>query len=259
MGSDGETRSTEGGVGPLTPARVGMGGDGAVVVCCHGACPPRSGKGTVVDLLLHHGLTAFGQFVSWAELVGQIGAIAVVFLARRRSLATWPVQMAACVLLFTVYASAHLGGLAFRQVIVLAISVFGLVAWLRRRDPVYGLAVRQASTAQRLGLAGLLVGGTVAMALVLDALDASWAPWPDAAIFVGTAVAFLAQALRFVEFWVIWLLVDAVGVPLQLASGLWFSAAVYVVFAGLVVHGWWSWARTRRTVAAAQREPSRAV
>lgn len=216
-----------------------------------------SGKGTLVDLLLHHGLSAFGQFISWAELIGQAGALAVVFLARRRSLATWPVQMAACVLLFSVYASAHLGGLAFRQVVVFAISVFGLVAWMRRRDPVYGLAVRSGTAAQRLGLVALLVGGTVVTALVLDALDASWAPWPDAAIFVGTAVAFLAQGLRLIEFWAIWLVVDAVGVPLQIASGLWFSAAIYLVFAALVVHGWWSWVRARRTVGAASPEPSR--
>jgi nicotinamide mononucleotide transporter len=202
-----------------------------------------------VDLLLHHGLTAFGQFVSWAELIGQLAALAVVFLAQRRSITTWPVQMAACVLLFAVYTSAHLGGLAFRQVIVFAISVFGLVAWLRRRDPVYGLAVRTATWPQRAGLAGLFVAGTVGMALVLDALDASWAPWPDAAIFVGTAVAFLAQGLRLIEFWFVWLVVDAIGVPLQIASGLWFSALIYSVFAVLVVYGWWTWVRSRRSAA----------
>lgn len=204
-----------------------------------------------MELLLQHGLTVAGQFISWAELVGQIGALAVVFLAQRRSLATWPVQMAACILLFSVYISAHLGGLAFRQVIVFAISVFGLIAWMRRRDPVYGLAVRTATWTQRLGLAALLVAGTAGMALVLEALDASWAPWPDAAIFVGTAVAFLAQGLRLIEFWLLWLLVDAVGVPLQIASGLYFSAAIYIVFAVLVVQGWWSWVRSRRAAESA--------
>lgn len=209
-----------------------------------------------MDLLLHHGLTVFGETVSWAELVGQLAALGVVFLAQRRLLATWPVQMAACVLLFAVYASAHLGGLAFRQVIVFAISVFGLVAWMRRRDPVYGLAVRTATWPQRAGLAALFVAGTAGMALVLDALDASWAPWPDAAIFVGTAVAFLAQGLRLIEFWVVWLVVDAIGVPLQLASGLWFSALIYSVFAVLVVYGWWTWVRTRRSAAVDSAAPS---
>ena len=51
--------------------------------------------------------------------------------------------------------------------------------------------------------AGLFVVGTVAMALVLDALNASWAPWPDAVIFIGTLVAFGAQGLGLVEFWLV--------------------------------------------------------
>jgi nicotinamide mononucleotide transporter len=93
-------------------------------------------------------------------------------------------------------------------------------------------------------MAGAFAVGTVAMALLLATLHASWAPWPDAAIFVGTLVAFGAQGLGLVEFWLVWLVVDAVGIPLQLASGLYFSAAVYLVFAALVIHGWWSWNRS---------------
>ena len=38
---------------------------------------------------------------------------------------------------------------------------------------------------KRRAMLGAFVVGTVAMALVLQALNASWAPWPDAAIFIG--------------------------------------------------------------------------
>jgi nicotinamide mononucleotide transporter len=193
----------------------------------------------------------FGEWVSFAEFAGQIFALAVVFLAQRRTLWTWPVQVGATVLLFAVYVSAHLGGLAARQVAILLISVYGWWAWSRRKDPVFGVVVRKGRLAERLGMAGVFAVGTVVMALVLDALNASWAPWPDAAIFVGTLVAFGAQGLGLVEFWLVWLAVDAIGVPLQISSGLYFSALVYVIFAGLVVHGWWSWNRSARRVAAA--------
>ena len=98
----------------------------------------------------------------------------------------------------------------------------------------------------RLFQAAAALAYTTVFALVLSALHASWAPWPDAWIFVGTALAFWAQARGLVDFWFLWLAVDAVGVPLQLASGLWFSAAIYLVFVALVVHGWWSWHRTAR-------------
>lgn len=100
-------------------------------------------------------------------------------------------------------------------------------------------------------MVGAFAVGTTAMALVLDSLDASWAPWPDAAIFVGTlGLAFGAQGAGLVEFWLVWLVVDAIGVPLQTKSGLWFSATVYLIFAALVVHGWWSWNRSAQRVAA---------
>ena len=203
-----------------------------------------------MNLLLEHGLTIFGQRISFAELAGQVFALAVVFLAQRRTLWTWPVQVGATVLLFSVYVSAHLGGLASRQVAILAISLYGWWAWTRRTDPVYGVVVRQGRLAERLAMLGIFAAGTAVMALVLDALDASWAPWPDAAIFVGTLVAFGAQGAGLVEFWLVWLVVDAIGVPLQISSGLYFSAAVYIVFAGLVVHGWWSWNRSARRVTA---------
>jgi len=206
-----------------------------------------------VEFLLQHGFSVFGQSISYAEFAGQVFALAVVFLAQRRTLWTWPVQVGATVLLFAVYVSADLGGLAARQVAILAISVYGWWAWSRRKDPVFGVVVRKGRPGERLAMAGVFAAGTVAMALILDALNASWAPWPDAAIFVGTLVAFGAQGLGLVEFWLVWLAVDAIGVPLQISSGLYFSALVYVIFAGLVVHGWWSWNRTARSVAAAPK------
>ncbi|MCP2256707.1 nicotinamide mononucleotide transporter [Streptoalloteichus tenebrarius] len=204
-----------------------------------------------MEVLLHHGLVVFGQRIAWAELIGQLCALAVVFLADRRTLWTWPVQVGATVLLFAVYSSAHLGGLATRQVVIFAISVYGWWAWTRRRDPVYGVVVRRASGAERVAMGAAMLLGTVGVAWLLTALDASWAPWPDAWIFVGTLVAFAAQGMGLVEFWLVWLAVDAVGVPLQIASGLWFSAAIYVVFAALVIMGWRHWTRTAADARAA--------
>ncbi|MEV0646575.1 nicotinamide mononucleotide transporter family protein [Phytomonospora sp. NPDC050363] len=209
------------------------------------------------QFLLDHGLTIFGQHISWAELVGQLSALLVVLLADRRTIWTWPVQILATVMLFIVYISAPLGGLAMRQVAILLISVYGWWAWTRHKRTVFGMVVRTASTRERVLMGVIMVVGTGAFGALLQYLNsqgynASWNPFPDAWIFVGTLVAFGAQAVGLVEFWLVWLAVDIVGVPLQIKSGLYFSALVYVVFAGLVIKGFLDWRKTaQRSVAAA--------
>ncbi|MFC6090348.1 nicotinamide riboside transporter PnuC [Saccharothrix sp. BKS2] len=203
-----------------------------------------------MHVLMDQGFTVLGQKVSWAEFAGQVFALVVVWLAQRRSLWTWPVQLVSVTLLFVVYVSAHLGGTAARQVVIALITLYGWWAWTRRRDPVFGVVVRRGSTGERLAVLGAFVVGTVAFALVLQATGASWAPWPDAAIFIGTVLAFTLQGLGLVEFWLVWLVVDAIGVPLQLQSGLYFSAAVYTVFAVLVIRGWIDWNREANRSAA---------
>src|SRR6185295_4482940 len=80
------------------------------VMCCRGVRAEEAR----VRFFLDNGLTLLGQRTSFAELIGQICALAVVFLAKIRTLWTWPVQVAATVMLFSVYVSANLGGLAAR-------------------------------------------------------------------------------------------------------------------------------------------------
>ncbi|NUT96095.1 MAG: nicotinamide mononucleotide transporter [Saccharothrix sp.] len=204
-----------------------------------------------MHVLLDQGFTVFGQKVSYAEFIGQVFALVVVYLAQRRSLWTWPVQLVSVTLLFVVYLSAQLGGTAARQVVIALITLYGWWAWTRRRDPVFGVVVRKGTVKERLAVLAAFVVGTAGFALVLDALNASWAPWPDAAIFVGTVLAFTLQGFGLVEFWLVWLVVDAIGVPLQIQSGLYFSALVYTVFAVLVIRGWIDWNRAARRAATA--------
>ncbi|WP_367131074.1 nicotinamide riboside transporter PnuC [Saccharothrix sp. HUAS TT1] len=203
-----------------------------------------------MHVLLEQGFTVFGQKVSWAEFTGQVFALVVVYLAQKRTIWTWPVQLVSVALLFVVYVSAQLGGTAARQVVIAAITFYGWWAWSRRRDPVFGVVVRKGTAKERVAVVVAFVLGTVGFALLLDALDASWAPWPDAALFVGTVLAFTLQGFGLVEFWLVWLVVDAIGVPLQIGSGLYFSAFVYSIFAVLVVRGWIDWNRAAKQTTA---------
>jgi nicotinamide mononucleotide transporter len=203
------------------------------------------------------GITVFGEKVLWTDLIGNVLSLATVLLAIRRTVWTWPVQLAGAALLFAASISAHAPGNALKQVLFLGLVSYGWVRWTRGIRETAGLAVRPATARERTAMVAALTGGTAMVALLfaeLPWLQITWSPVANAYIFVGSAVATFAQSRALVDFWVVWVLVDLVGVPLAIKSGLYVSGAAYVVFFVMVVAGFRNWIeqyrRQRRCVEA---------
>jgi nicotinamide mononucleotide transporter len=194
--------------------------------------------------LAHAGVTVFGEKLLWTDLVGNVLALTTVWLAIRRTVWTWPVQLAGAALLFTASVSAHVPGNALKQVMFFALASYGWVRWTRGIRSGHDLPVRPATGRERTALIAVLAVGTALVALLfaeISWLRISWSPLANAYIFVGSAVATFAQSRALVDFWVIWVLVDLVGVPLALKSGLYVSGAAYVIFFVMVLAGFRTW------------------
>ncbi|MYM20539.1 nicotinamide riboside transporter PnuC [Brevibacterium sp. 5221] len=191
-----------------------------------------------------------GKPVPWSDFLGNICALATVYLALRRLIWSWPVQILGSVLLFSASVSAHLGGNASRQVVIIAAAIWGWTTWRRSQQEKGEIRVRWATWPERIGLIAALVLGTLGFGYVLAVGGWSWNPYPDAYIFIGSLVAMYAQGRAIVEFWFVWLAVDLVGIPLAVMGGLVFSGAVYFVFLVMVIVGMVDWARrSRQTIA----------
>ncbi|MFC4051422.1 nicotinamide riboside transporter PnuC [Actinomadura syzygii] len=195
------------------------------------------------------GFEVFGEHVLWTDLVGNILSLAVVWLAMRKTLWTWPVQFAGALLLLAASLHAHVPGNALKQVLFCGLAVYGWAMWARGRRQAQGLVVRQATPKERAVLVAALAVGTAVVAELFvhqEWLKVAWSPWANAYIFVGSAVATFAQSRALVDFWVVWVLVDLVGVPLALKSGLYVSGAVYGIFFVMVMVGFRNWLRESR-------------
>ncbi|MFF5204634.1 nicotinamide riboside transporter PnuC [Streptosporangium sp. NPDC000396] len=204
------------------------------------------------------GFEVFGTKVLWTDLIGNVAALATVLLAIRKSVWTWPVQLTGSVLLFVASIGAHITGNALKQVMFAGLAVYGWWKWSRGTQNGQELAVRPATSRERLTLVGVMVVGTIAVGVLFFVTKLSWGalvPPPkgyllvaaDAYIFVGSAVATWAQGRALVDFWLIWVAVDLVGVPLAFSSGLVVSGAVYGVFFLLVLVGFFNWLREYRS------------
>ncbi|MEH0843721.1 nicotinamide riboside transporter PnuC [Micromonospora sp. CPCC 205711] len=208
-----------------------------------------------------------GSPVLVREIVGNVFGLASALFGLRRLVWAWPVGMIGNALLFTVFLGgafatpqAHdLYGQAGRQVFFFAVSVYGWWRWSRNRRAGAGdeaaVTPRWATGRERLGLLLAAAVGTAAGYPALAALG-SWGPLPDAWILTGSLLATYGMARGWVEFWLIWIAVDAVGVPLLLRGGFYPSAAMYLVYGAFCVWGFVAWWRTSR---AATRTASRPI
>ncbi|MFE1321870.1 nicotinamide riboside transporter PnuC [Kitasatospora phosalacinea] len=213
---------------------------------------------------LNEQFSFFGLPVYWSDFLGNILALATVWLALRRSLVAWPVQILGSVFLLIASLNVHLGGNAARQVVIIVSASWGWATWKRSREQEGAINVRWANWNERAVLIAAMVFGTIAFAAVLKWQDASFYPgapmWmvsADAWIFVGSIIAMYSQARRYIEFWFVWLAVDLVGVPLAVHSKLYFSGIVYSIFFVMVVIGIRDWAsRSKPQEIASPLEPA---
>lgn len=199
--------------------------------------------------------------ILWREFIGNVFGLASALLGMRRKVAAWPIGIIGNVLLFTVFMGGALGGAfsnpgeqhslygqAGRQIFFIAVSVYGWIQWRRyRQTHDSGAAVRPSWAGAR-GRITLLVAAVILWTVFYFALQAlgSWAAWADAWILTGSVLATYGMARGWVEFWLIWIAVDAVGVPLLLQAHFYPTAAMYVVYGAFCLIGFISWVRIER-------------
>ena len=220
-----------------------------------------------LETLLNAHLTIGGVPILWREIVGNLFGLASAVGGMRRVVWAWPVGIVGNLLLLTVFLGGvfhtpqnlDLYGQAGRQVMFLIVSVYGWQQWARARaagrresdqtDPsrsiVAAVQPHWATTRERVGMVVAAVLLTVGFGYLFEALG-SWGPWADAWIFTGSLLATFGMARGWTEFWLIWVGVDIVGVPLLLKAGYYPSAILYIVYGAFVIWGFVVWLRTQR-------------
>ena len=188
------------------------------------------------------------------EVLGNVFGLLSALGGMRRRVWAWPVGIAGNALLFTVFLGAVFGtpnpvnllGQAGRQVMFVVVSVYGWYRWTRRDDAAARtIEPHWASGRVRAGLVVALVGGTAVLTPIFTALG-SYAPqWSDAWIFTGSLLATYGMAKGWVEFWLIWVAVDVVGVPLLFSAGYYASGIMYVVYGAFTLTGFFVWRNQR--------------
>lgn len=184
--------------------------------------------------------------MSPVEIAGFVLGLAMVVCNIRQWHWGWPLAVASALLFFFVFKDSLLYGEASLQLVFVAISLWGWWQWLRRTDDAQpAIAIQQLSAR---GWVLVVVGSAAlwpALALLLQRFTDSDVAWWDA---LPTALSLVGQVLlgrKYLENWLVWVVVNIISVALFAHKGLWLTCVLYALFTAMSVWGWWVWRQSQ--------------
>ena len=194
------------------------------------------------DFFTAEAFTLWGSPTTWLELAAFVIALAMVGCNIREIHWGWPLAIISSLMYVAVFWRSRLYGDASLQVFFAAVAGWGWYQWLRGVRPD-GSALH----VTRLGRTGLLrMLAACALlwpvtGLFLKFLTDTDVPWWDG---FTTALSVVGQFLlgrKFIENWLVWIIVNVVSVGLFIYKGLWLTTILYAIFIGLSVVGYRAW------------------
>jgi nicotinamide mononucleotide transporter len=178
------------------------------------------------------------------EIAGVLLSVVAVWLTTRENPWCWPVGFVSLgpfvVLFYLVRLYADMG----LQVVYMLVCLYGWYEW-RHGGPDHG-ELRVSRTPRRVAFALAALGAAVAvlLGLVLRRYTDASLPFWDSSMASFSLVAQWMQARKWIENWIVWLVVDVVYVGMYVYKRLYPTAGLYAVFVGLAVLGLVEWRRS---------------
>jgi nicotinamide mononucleotide transporter len=182
-------------------------------------------------------------------------ALGYVLLSIRQAVLAWPLMIASSVLYGLLFGAARLYGQMALQALFVVIALWGWWQWRFGRKAEQPLAVTPLPWRLRLWLTAAWLAAALASAAGLARMTDAAAPWLDAFTTVGSLIAQLLTARKYVEAWPAWIVVNTVSVALFVGQQLWLTALLYAVLLVLSAVGWAAWRRHTQRPAAATAAP----
>lgn len=196
--------------------------------------------------------TLAGGGVSWLELASVVFGLGCVILAGRNSKANFWVGYFYNILLFMLFYHQHLYSAMLIQPVAFFINAYGHYRWSHPHKgeesdgDAKKLKVRRLD-AKGWGMAAVIVLlATMVWGFVLTKLGTSWgvgtfepdpSPWLDAFSLMITFLAQILSAMKMLDCWYVWLVVNVINISLYLSAGLVFMPLVSVLY---LANGIWS-------------------
>lgn len=188
-------------------------------------------------------ISILGQTTSWLEIVAMLTGIAGVFLTIKQSIWCFPIGIINVSLYALLFISPgiRLYADALLQCIYILLLIYGWIKWSEKKNTITSIKPVKINLNLSLRLSLFTIAGTCLLALfLLKNTDASY-PWLDSLLACTSLTAQWMIAKKFIENWLIWIVVDFIYLPLYFIKHLPLTAILYALFMILAIRGYIEW------------------
>lgn len=181
------------------------------------------------------------------QIVGVCLGLLYLWLEYKANINLWIVSIIMPVVHGILYYKSGLYADMGMNVYYVLAGLYGWLVW-RNRPRKEGKSFPITHTPLKLALPLAAVGGAVfcVIAFVLVRWTDSSVPYWDAATTAMSVVAMWMLSRKYVEQWLVWLVVDIISCGLYVYKGIPFTAGLYGLYSVLAVAGYLRWLKTMR-------------
>ena len=213
----------------------------------------------------------FGQYADYPtlfiglELVAVIFGVASVLLASRLNVLVFPIGIISTALFVYLLWQWQLFGDMFINAYYTAMGIYGWFNWSKNKNnSEQNDIIIEHIQASDVSTLALLASATVAFVALIyyfrpvinnnfsfdgAVLGMHLFTWVDYTDMLTTALFLMAMWLmanRKIEHWLLWIVADAISVPLYFYKGLTFTSLQYVVFTAIAIWAYYEWQQRYR-------------
>ncbi|MBU3599023.1 nicotinamide mononucleotide transporter [Polynucleobacter sp. 30F-ANTBAC] len=178
------------------------------------------------------------------EIAAFFLALVCVSLNAKGHVLTWPFSIASSATYAWVFYDSGLFGDAALQFIFISLAIYAWWCWTRKMDS--GTLAKQFGHAPKKMIAVCLLAWLVlfiAIKFVLVNYTSSVVPNADALLTAGSIMATLMSAQKWIENWLLWMILNPIYIALYIYMDLYLTAGLYGLFVVLCFWGWRQWSQ----------------
>ena len=186
------------------------------------------------------------QLISGLEWIAALAGLINVFLLTRQTVWSWPFGLLTVFLYAFIFYHNRLYSDVVLHIIYVLLNIFGWYKWTNKKNALAAanLKVSVLSTAERIIYLILIVIGFVIWGYLIKRNTNADFAFADAFILMASLCAQYLIALKKLENWIIWIIVDIVAITIYYLKSLYVTSGLYAIFLCLCILGFMEWRKS---------------